>query len=66
LVAHLPQRKMGPKLNDAIPVGGEDAFNRATQAARDAVAAMLQPMIADAEKALERATEERDRFASGR
>jgi hypothetical protein len=52
--------------SEAIPIGGEEPFNRATAAARDAVTVALAPMIADAERDLERATEERDRFARGR
>jgi hypothetical protein len=47
-------------------LGGEDAFNRATAAARDAVVSALRPMFEQAERALEDATAERDRIARGR
>jgi len=55
-----------PKWADAIPTNDEGAFDLATESAKRAVAAALQPSIAAAEAEYESAERERDRFARGR
>lgn len=54
--------------DEAVPAldGAEAALRLATTTARNAVAAALAPLIADAERTLAAATRERDKFARGR
>jgi hypothetical protein len=57
-----------PMSDEAVPAldGAEAALRLATTTARNAVAAALAPLIADAERTLAAATRERDKFARGR